>query len=287
MSKVGIHLLTWTSTLDENALKYFHKAKEMGYDGVEIFLPNPMKIKPKLIEKMRNELEKLGLECTGSAGLGANDNLVDENKSIREKGKAHLKKWINICSDLNCHDLAGVLYGTFEMSKGRGRTQEEWDLAVDSLKEIADYAKDKKVTLGMEVINRYETYFLNTAEDGVRLVKAIDRDNVKVHLDTYHMNIEEKDFYNPIIKTGKYLGHMHCCGNDRGIPGTGHINWDDVFKALSEIDYHQWLVIETFYGPIEGIPVAASVWRKLADNLDDIPREGLKFIREKAKQYGV
>ena len=287
MSKIGIHLLTWTSTLDENALKYFRKAKEMGFDGVEIFLPNPLEIEPKLVEKMRNELEKLGLECTGSAGLQKDANLVDEDESIRQKGKDYLRKWIDICFDLNCHDLAGVLYGTFEMSKGRGRTPEEWDLAVDSLKEAADYAKDKKVTLGLEVINRYETYFLNTAEDGVRLAKAIDRDNVKVHLDTYHMNIEEKDFYTPIVKTGKYLGHMHCCGNDRGIPGTGHINWDDIFKGLSEIDYHRWLVIETFYGPIEGIPVAASVWRKMADNLDDIPREGLKFIREKAKQYGV
>jgi len=201
MSKVVIHLLTWTSTLDEDTLKLFHKAKEMGYDGVEIFLPNPLEIEPKLIEKMRNELEKLHLECTGSAGLGKNENLIDEDESIRERGKDFLRRWIDICFDLNCHDLAGVLYGTFEMSKGRGRTQEEWDLAVASLREAADYARDKKVTLGLEAINRYETYFLNTAEDGVRLVKAIDRDNVKLHLDTYHMNIEEKDFYTPIIKS--------------------------------------------------------------------------------------
>jgi len=287
MSKVGIHLLTWTSTLDENALKYFHKAKEMGFDGVEIFLPDPLNIDFQLIKKIRSELDKLELACTGSAGMQRNENLIDEDKTIRERGKAYLKKFIDISSDLNVEILAGVLYGTFEMSKGRGRTEEEWDRAIELVGEGADYAKEKNVTLGLEVINRYETYFLNTAEDGVRLAKAIDRDNVKVHLDTYHMNIEEKDFYTPIVKTGKYLGHMHCCGNDRGIPGTGHINWDDIFKGLSEIDYHRWLVIETFYGPIEGIPVAASVWRKMADNLDDIPREGLKFIREKAKQYGV
>jgi len=287
MSKVGIHLLTWTSTLDENALKYFHKAKEMGFDGVEIFLPDPLNIDFQLIKKIRSELDKLELACTGSAGMQRNENLIDEDKTIRERGKAYLKKFIDISSDLNVEILAGVLYGTFEMSKGRGRTEEEWDRAIELVGEGADYAKEKNVTLGLEVINRYETYFLNTAEDAVQLVKEIGRDNVKVHLDTYHMNIEEKDFYTPIIKTGKYLGHMHCCGNDRGIPGTGHINWDDIFKGLSKINYHRWLVIETFYGPIEGIPVAASVWRKMADNLDDIPREGLKFIREKAKQYGV
>jgi len=259
----------------------------MGFDGVEIFLPDPLNIDFQLIKKIRSELDKLELACTGSAGMQRNENLIDEDKTIRERGKAYLKKFIDISSDLNVEILAGVLYGTFEMSKGRGRTEEEWDRAIELVGEGADYAKEKNVTLGLEVINRYETYFLNTAEDGVRLAKAIDRDNVKVHLDTYHMNIEEKDFYTPIVKTGKYLGHMHCCGNDRGIPGTGHINWDDIFKGLSEINYHRWLVIETFYGPIEGIPVAASVWRKMADNLDDIPREGLKFIREKAKQYGV
>ncbi len=150
---------------------------------------------------------------------------------------------------------------------------------------MADYAKDKNITLCLEPINRYETYFWNTAEDGVALLKDIRRNNVKLHLDTYHMNIEEKNFYTPIVKSKGYLGYMHCCASDRGIPGTGHVNWDEVFKGLSEIGYDGWLVIESFYGPMKEMPVVSSIWRKLADDINDIPRQGLKFIREKMKEY--
>jgi len=231
MGKVGAHLLIWTSRLDEDTIGIFHEVKEMGFDGVEIPLINPMEIEFKLVEKMKKELEKIDLGCTCGGGLGKNENLVDEDGSIRERGKNYLKRFIDICSDFGSDTLPGLFYGTFEMSKGRRKTKEEWDRAVKSIQDMADYAKDKKVIPCLEAINRYETYFLNTAEDGVRLLKDIARENVKLHLDTYHMNIEEKDFYTPIVKSKRYLGYMHCCENDRGIPGTGHINWDEVSKA--------------------------------------------------------
>lgn len=287
MSIFGAHLLIWSSQLDEDSLKFLPRIKEMGFDGVEIPLTNPMEIGPQLVEKTRKELEKLGLECAGCAGMGASENLIDDDRSIREKGRTYLRKFIDLSADLGADVLDGVLYGTFEMSKGRARTKEEWDRAVKELKEAADYAKEKNVTLCLEVINRYETYFLNTARDGVQLAKDIGKDNVKVHLDTYHMNIEEKDFYNPIVECGEYLGYMHCCENDRGIPGTGHVNWDEVFTGLTEVDYDGWLTIESFYGPMKEMPVATSVWRELADSIDDIPREGVKFLRKKMEEYGT
>jgi len=236
---------------------------------------------------MQKHLAKMRLECTCGGGLGKGENLIDEEENIRERGKRYLKKFIDICSDLGSYTFCGVLHGAFEMSKGRGRTKEERDLAVESIRGIAEYAKDRKITLCLEAINRYETYFLNTADDGVRLIKDIGKDNVKLHLDTYHMNIEEKNFYPPIVKSRGYLGYVHCSENDRGIPGTGHVNWDEIFKGLSEIGYNGWLVIESFYGYIKEIPIASSVWRKLADSIDDIPRQGLKFIRGKIGEYGL
>jgi D-psicose/D-tagatose/L-ribulose 3-epimerase len=170
---------------------------------------------------------------------------------------------------------------------GRRRNEWEWDIAVKSLQNAADYAKDKGVTLCLEVLNRYETYFLNTAQDGIQLVKSINRDNVKLHLDSYHMNIEEKNFYEPIIASKGYLGYFHCSENDRGIPGTGHVNWDKVFQGLSEINFKGWLGIESFCGPMDAAPIASSVWRDLADNIDDIPAQGLKFIRKKVAEYNL
>jgi len=286
MSKIGAHVFIWTSGSLDEKLKSFSRAKEIGFDGVEIPIEDTS-IGFEQVKRARKELERVGLECTCGAGLGKSENLIDEDEAVRERGKQHLRRAIGICSDLGSHILSGVLYGAFQMSKGRGRTQEEWDLAVTLLREAAEFAEDKGVTLCIESLNRYETYFLNTAADALRLARNIGRDNVKAHFDTYHMNIEEKEFYTPIVNSRGYLGHVHISENDRGIPGTGHVNWDQVFGALSEIDYKGWLVIEGFYGYIKELAIAASIWRKLAKDPEDFAVQGLKFVREKAKEYGL
>lgn len=287
MGKVGVHLLVWTINLEENLAGYFEKAKSAGADGVEVPVMSPMKLDFKTAKKIGQGLEKFGLQCTCGGGLGKDPSLIDEDVNVRKKGKKYLKRYVDICVDMGSHLIAGVLYGGFEVSLGRARNKNEWLWAVEGLQEVAGYAKEKKVTLCLEVINRYETYFFNTAEEGIKLIKNIDRNNVKLHLDTYHMNIEEKNFYTPIVKSKGYLGYMHCCENDRGIPGTGHVNWDDVFKGLSEIGYNGWLVIESFYGPIKQMPIASSVWRKLANSPDEIVIQGVKFIRKKMKEYDL
>lgn len=285
MAKACVHLMSWISQLDETNMNVLEKAKNMGFDGIELPMVDAMEMSSTFLKKIRTELDRLDMECLCAAGLGKNENLIDSNPEIREKGRKLLRRLIDIASELHSPSIAGPLYGTFEMSVGRGRTEEEWNIAVDSLGEAADYAKEKDVTLCLEVLNRYETYFLNTADDALSLVKEIGRDNMKIHLDTYHMNIEEKNFYDPIVACGEYLGYMHCSENDRGTPGSGHVNWDEVFQALAAIKYTGWLGIETFHGPISFIPVASSVWRKLAT--EDIPNHGLLFLRKKQEQYGV
>ncbi|MCD6318506.1 sugar phosphate isomerase/epimerase [Candidatus Aerophobetes bacterium] len=287
MSKAGVHLLVWTINLEENLAGYFEKAKLAGADGIEIPVMNPMELDFKITQKIARNLERFGLECTCGGGLGRDPSLINEHVDARKRGRKYLRRYVDICVDMNSHFLAGVLYGGFEVSLGRARNENEWLWAVEGLQEVAEYAKEKKVTLCLEVINRYETYFLNTAEEGIKLVKDINRDNVKLHLDTYHMNIEEKNFYTPIIKSKGYLGYMHCCENDRGVPGTGHVHWDEIFKGLAEIEYDGWLVIESFYGPVKQMPIASSVWRKFANSPDEIAIQGLKFIRKKMKEYDL
>ena len=168
---------------------------------------------------------------------------------------------------------------------GRRRTEDEWRRSVEALKEICRFARDYDVTLGIEPVNRFETYFLNTASDAVKLARDIGETNIKVHLDTFHMNIEEKNFYDPIKHVGDLLWHMHCCENDRGIPGTGHVNWDEVFQALSEIGYNRWLVIESFTPEIKEVATSTATWRELAPSIDAIAKEGLEFLRAKAKEF--
>ncbi len=136
------------------------------------------------------------------------------------------------------------------------------------------------VTLAIEPLNRYETYFLNTAKDAVRLCREIGHPRVGILFDTYHANIEEKDIASAIRETGPYLRHFHSCENDRGIPGTGHIDWPRVFGALRDANYDAWLTIESFGFSLGALSAAASIWRDLAPSAQDIAIEGLQFLRE-------
>ena len=287
MIKICVHLMTWTSVINQETTQLFTKIKGMGFDGIEIPIINPFEMDVHLVNHYRKEMEKLELGCLCALGLGKSNNLIDEDPEVRKKGFNTLIRTVDVCSDLGGNMICGVLYGTFEMSKGRGRTEDEWKIAVESLQQVADYAQRKNVFLCLEVINRYESYFLNTAEDGVSLIRDINRKNVKLHLDTYHMNIEEKNFYDPIVSGGEYLGYLHCSENDRGVPGTGHVNWEEIFKGLARIHYHGWIGIETFYAPINFIPIASSVWRQLSANVDDVPKQGIQFLRKKIEEFGL
>ncbi len=139
--------------------------------------------------------------------------------------------------------------------------------------------------LGLEPVTRYESYLLNTCEQALKLIDMIGENNVKVHLDTYHMNVEEKNFYKATKAAGNKLMHYHLCENDRGIPGTGLVDWDDVFRALSEIGYKGRVGMEGFSDITENM--STWVWRKLAPDGDTFLREGIKFIRSMMKKYNL
>jgi D-psicose/D-tagatose/L-ribulose 3-epimerase len=282
MVKFAVHLFLWTERFDESAIPLIRKAKSMGFDGVEIPMGNLEAIN---VEKTLEELKKQKMEFLGSVALSLDHDLTSDDEETRRRGKEWMKRCVKVTSELGGDSLCGVIYIAWGKITGRSRTEEEWRRSVEALKEIGRFAQEFGVTLGIEPINRFETYFLNTASDAVKLAKDVGEPNVRVHLDTFHMNIEEKNFYDPIKQTGDLLWHMHCCENDRGIPGTGHVNWDEVFQALSEIDYDRWLVIESFTPEMKEIAASTAIWRKIAPSADAIASEGLKFLRAKAKEY--
>ena len=282
MVKFGVHLFLWTESFNDSALYLISKAKKMGFDGVEIPL---MEIEAINIEKTRRELKRNDVECLGSIGLPLKYDVASSDEETRRRGIEYLKRCVEIISELRGDAINGVIYTAWGKITGKSRTEEEWQYSVESLKEVCRYARDYGVTLGIEPVNRFETYFLNTAADAVKLVKDVGEPNVKVHLDTFHMNIEEKSFYQPIKDVGELLFHLHCCENDRGVPGTGHVDWEGVFKALSEIGYDRWLVIESFVPEMEKLAASTAIWRKIAPSADAIALEGLKFLKEMAKKY--
>jgi D-psicose/D-tagatose/L-ribulose 3-epimerase len=151
---------------------------------------------------------------------------------------------------------------------------------VKNLKELAAYARAKGVTICIEPLNRFETDFLNTCDQGLRLVRAVKSPAVKLHLDTFHMNIEEKDQAAAILKAGKLLGHFHACGSDRGTPGGDHIAWPAIVKALKAVGYKGDVVIESFTTDVKVIARAAAIWRRIEPRRNDIAIKGLAFLRK-------
>jgi len=282
MVKFGVHLFLWTERFDESAIPLIGKAKKMGLDGVEIPL---MELEVINVKKTKRELKKNDIEGLGSIGLNLDRDITSSDEAIRRRGIDYMKRCVEVVSELEGDAINGVIYTAWGKITGKSRTEEEWRRSVEALKEVCRYARDYDIALGLEPVNRFETYFLNTAVDAVKLAKDIGEPNVKVHLDTFHMNIEEKNFYQPIKDAGDLLYHLHCCENDRGIPGTGHVDWDGVFKALSEIGYDRWLVIESFVPEMEKMAASTAIWRKIAPSADAIASEGLKFLKEKAKKY--
>ena len=155
------------------------------------------------------------------------------------------------------------------------------------LKNVARYAAEKDVSLGVEAINRYETYLINLASQADAMLDRIDEPNMFVHLDTYHMNIEEKGFYDPIVATGPRMQYIHLSESDRGTPGTGNVHWNEVFRGLKALDYDGHLVMESFAAINEDIIGATALWRDVVGDPEALVRDGLAFLRKKAAEHDL
>lgn len=275
--KYSIHLSTYTKSWSEDVLQYINISKKLGYDGVEFPLMDPEKF---LVSKAKKLLVDNGLECTCGTGMNLNRDISSIDKTIRNNGINHLKKCIDICNELETDCLGGVLYAPWGQYKTRDEGKENIKISLENLSKLGDYAKEKGVVLALEMINRYETYFLNTIEDGKKYLKEINNSNVKLHFDTFHANIEEKDMKQALINGGKDIYHVHFCENDRGIPGNGQINWEEVKEGLCYIDYNRWITVENFVMPNCEVGKDTFIWREIETDGLTVAKESIEFIKK-------
>ena len=276
--KYAAHSMMWTATFTEKDLGLFDRLKRMGFDGLEIFLNHPESLP---MEKIKEKMNETGMGCTLSVGLGKEQNLISPDRGARDAGVAFLKEAVDVACELGSDVVSGVIYAAWGEFTGKMRTEDEWNYSKECLLKVAEYAEGKGVVLALEPVNRFETYFLNTIEDTSKMVEEINHPNVGIHADTFHMNIEEESFYGAIKMAGEHLCHVHLCENNRGIPGTGHIPWDDVFRALRELNYDRWAVVESFVPAVEEVARMTAIWRQLAPSADVMAEEGLKLYRSK------
>jgi len=280
----GVHSLLWAERFDLEPERVIKKVRALGFDGVEIFV-TPEQIKTFNRKRVKEALQTENMKCLGSTTLDLKTDLTSKDEATRKNGINYLREAAEMFSGFGATLLAGVVYAAWGKITGTGRTEEEWDHSARSLKEACRFIKPFNVMLGLEPVNRFETYFLNTAADATKLAKAVGEPNITVHLDTFHMNIEEKNYYDPIVNTRELLGHMHCCENDRGIAGTGSVNWIEVFRGLAEIGYDKWITLESFTPDIKSVAATTAIWRQLAPSADALASEGLKFLKSMETKY--
>ncbi len=280
--KLGIHAYAWCSQWSNDTLHLIDKVKALGLDFIEIPLMCLETLDP-VATRARLEENQLDV-CTSTVLLEGTD-ITSEDPATRKRGENYLKACVKATHDVGAKNFSGVIYSQHVKPARTRPTAQAWQYAADSLREVATYAQDLEVQIGLEPVNRYETYLVNTAEQARRLKEMIDRPNIKIHLDTYHMNIEEKNFYDATKVAGEDLIHLHLCENDRGIPGTGNVDWDGLFKALGEMNYPGYAALESFVDCTENMNTW--VWRQLAPDGETLVREGVAFIRGMQRKYGL
>jgi D-psicose/D-tagatose/L-ribulose 3-epimerase len=274
--KFGANTFIWSDHFGPDQFHLLPRLKEAGFDGVELpLLDHPVRVD----QSLRNELRHSGLECTFCAVLPPGFNTISEDPDVRQKTLAHWKDCIEAVAELGGNIMAGPLYAPVGYLPGRRRTADEWRRMIEAFQELTPLLDKCAVILAIEPLNRYETYVLNTAEDACKLSREIGHPRIGILFDTYHANIEEKSLSNAIETAGPWLRHFHSCENDRGIPGTGHIAWPDVFTSLRRVAYDGWLTIEGFGFSLGALSAAASIWRDLAPTPDAIAFDGLRFLR--------
>jgi D-psicose/D-tagatose/L-ribulose 3-epimerase len=283
MFKFGVDSFIWSENFSKEDLWIIPKAKELGFETIDIAIAHPENFPTQLVKK---KIESVGLEIVTTTTLSKETNLISPDSQVRKNGIKNLKLLVDINIKLGSKILGGVNYAAWGYLTGKPRTEQEWNWSVNAMKEVANYAKEKgELVIAVECINRFETHFLNIAEDAVRYCKDVGIDNIKVHLDSFHMIREELNFRKAVETCGKeYLGYVHVCESNRGIPGTGLVPWKEFFTALKDIGYDGPLVIESFDPGFKELNSQCAIWRKFADSGEALAVEGLKNLKAIAKK---
>jgi D-psicose/D-tagatose/L-ribulose 3-epimerase len=275
--KYGMNLLLWTGEMNDDMIPVVESLKEMGYDGVELPL---FAYDIDLHTKWGERLDSIGLERTIVTVRGEEDNPISSDPAVRALGVANNKEALDNAAAVGAQNLVGPYHSALGIFSGAGPTADEWKWGVDSMRQVAEHAGSVGVMLGVECLNRFETYLLNTHSDAARFVREVDHPNCRMMYDTFHSNIEEKNIADAIRSCQDVLTHVHISENDRSTPGTGNVNWQENFDTLMEIGYDGWMVVEAFGLALPEIAAATKIRRRMYDSEEQLARDALSFMKQ-------
>lgn len=277
-----MNLLLWTGFVTEAEFPILAKIKAAGFDGVELPLFDGTAEHYKMI---RAELDRQGLACSTVTVMNPDTNPISPDASIRHAAVERLKWAIEMNQILGSVAMCGPYHSPLGVFSGAGPTAVEKGHAVEVLRKAAEFAAQAKLTLAIEYLNRFECYFLTTAADARALVKAVDHPNFRCMYDTFHAHIEEKSQAAGIAACQDVFAHVHISENDRGTPGTGHVHFDETFRALRKVGYDGWMVIEAFGRALPDLAAATRVWRDLFPTPEEVYTKGLALIKQKWQTF--
>jgi D-psicose/D-tagatose/L-ribulose 3-epimerase len=239
----------------------------MGFDILEIAVENPELLD---IPAIKTSLQKNDLDGIICGVFGSDRNLCSFDPMVRENARKYIRWMIDAAAEIGSPTVCGPMYssvGKDHLEDSQAR-KKEWNLAVEELRGMADYAEVKGIKLALELLNRFETDMLNTVKQGMNFIDETGCDNIGFHLDTFHMHLEEKSSPEAIRLAGNKIFHFHACENDRGIPGTGQVHWQEIGAALKSVYYQGPVVIESFTAEVKEIARAVNIWRRLPSRCD-------------------
>ncbi len=261
--KFAIHLSTYQKSYNEDLVPLVEQAAKTGYKAVEIPVLSELCFNPA---ELKAVADFWGMDILCSTGLSPETDVSSTDAKIRQKGIDYMKERMDIAYKLNSKQFTGVTYSPWGVLQSKGNGKQNIENSINSIQIIADYAKSADVLMGLEILNRYEGYMINTVAEGLDFIKKVDRDNVKLHFDTFHAHIEENDIYEAIKLGASEIIHVHFCDNTRGAPLTGQVHWDKVIKGLTEINYDRYVSIENFVNTNCEVGDSAMIWRQVDES---------------------
>lgn len=278
--KYGMNLLLWTGEVTDQMLPVCQQLKQAGFDGVEL----PMFNLDLDYAALGRQLDSIGLARTAVTIRGEEDNPISPDAAIRAKGIELTKKTLDCCAAAGAETLVGPYHSALGYFSGAGPTADEWKWGVDSMRQVAEHAGSVGVRLGVEALNRFECYLLNSHRDSARFVREVDHPACGMMYDTFHANIEEKSVTDAVKAGGDKLIHIHISENDRSTPGAGAVRWDENFDAITGSGYDGWLVIEAFGLALPEIAAATKIWRRMFDDEIKLATDGLRFMKSEIEK---
>jgi D-psicose/D-tagatose/L-ribulose 3-epimerase len=276
MIALGINTMVWSGRFDEAQYPLLEKIRGWGYAAVEIPVFDFDSLRA---DSLRRAVAGAGLALTVSSALPADRSMVSQDAGVRRAAREWLRKAVEQVASMGARLLAGPMYAPVGALTGRRRTESEWRWAIDEFRLLGDEIAGRGARIALEPLNRFETYFLNTAEDARRFCAAVGSDSIGALFDTFHAGIEEDDIAGALGSLGGALLHVHLSENHRGVPGRGHIPFPAVAGTLRAAGYTGCAVVESFASSIPEIARATAMWRDYANSPDEFAALAIGYLR--------